>query len=389
MPPIHKKVNTMLAVQQLFYSTVKDGNLCDFIAELKLIGVDCRDYPDFKIMVLNYNMFSAIKNHPVVNECRGLILSYDGEVICKPFTRFYNLGENGVDTFDFENSIVFEKVDGSLIKIYFCPATDKWEIGTRGTAFAEGDCQWFETFRDGVLDSLGKTEQQFQDDCQMLDKNSTRLYEWISPNNRIVTPYKKSELVFLCLINNKTGEEIYDYDIDFEKQHKWNVRKLESYSFNTQDECLTALSKLSGLEEGFVCYNKKTGDRIKIKSPSYLIVHRLRGDGLTLNSVCELVIINEVSEYVSVFPEDAEKFDTAQEILNDLLYSLSIKYETVKDIENQKDFSLKIKDDDLSCVLFRARRNNTNIPEAFSTFPVEKRIEWLKERVIEHINIGV
>jgi hypothetical protein len=132
----------MLEVQKL-YNGMHLGHWAEthvtFLGELDALGIDVRDYPDHKMWLLDYNQINAVKNHPVVNECRGLLMSYDGEIVRKGFTRFYNLGENGVDTFDAENCVMFEKADGSLMFVYFCPQTGRWEIGTRGTAFAEGN----------------------------------------------------------------------------------------------------------------------------------------------------------------------------------------------------------------------------------------------------------
>lgn len=132
----------MLQVQKLFHShvnTMSTNGMEAFRAALGLIGVDVRDYPEHGFMHLDYNMIECEKNHPIVIECRGLIMDYDGNIMCKSFDRFFNLGENNVSEFDFANSIAFEKADGSLCRIYFNTKTNKWEIATRGTAFAEGN----------------------------------------------------------------------------------------------------------------------------------------------------------------------------------------------------------------------------------------------------------
>jgi len=107
----------MFEVQKLYKEhviTMTTNGLESFKSALTAIGVDQRDYPEHQMMLLDYNQIECIKNHPVVNECRGLLIGYDGSIIRKGFDRFYNLGENGEETFDFENAIAFEKADGSL-----------------------------------------------------------------------------------------------------------------------------------------------------------------------------------------------------------------------------------------------------------------------------------
>lgn len=354
----------------------------------KELGINVKHYEENNFCHLDYDQIEAIKNHPIVNLCRGILIDYNGNVIRSSFTRFYNLGENGVDTFDFENSIVFEKADGSLMFVYFCPSTNQWEIGTRGTAFAEGNFTGavMNTFRDFFLAAMNKTEEQFQTDCNtMLDKNKTYLFEGIGPDNRIVTKYETNHLVFLAAIHNDTGEEKFNIDnnyIELFNNINWNVRAIREYKFNTQEDCLKALGELTGLEEGFVAYDQKTGERVKIKSPIYLAAHRLRGNGLTTNAVCELVSLGEVAEYLATFPEDAHKFDDAIEELKTMLFCLKENYENNKHHESQKDFALAVKDLPLSGVIFKARKNGTDVMHEFNQFPVNKRAEWLKERLL-------
>lgn len=375
----------MLAVQKLYHShvtTMSTNGLARFKEALTAVGVDQRDYPEHEMMLLDYDMIECDKNHPVVLECRGLLMGYDGTIIRKGFNRFFNLGENGVDTFDFANSLTFEKADGSLCFIYWCEPTKQWEIGTRGTAFAEGPHEWHGTFRGAMLKAMGKTEAEFQRDCSGFDKDVTRLYEYTSPDNRIVTPYTTSELVALSYVSNIDGSEIVAPGAIIEMKLGWNVRPIKMFSFNTQEDCLKALGELTGLQEGYVVYNTLTKGRVKIKNAVYLAAHRLRGNGLTMNAICELVVMGEYSEYCAVFPEDAGKFIPAIEKLADMMVDINTNYTKYKHLESQKDFALAVKDLPLSAVLFKARKNDGNAIHEFNLFPVSKRAEWLKEKLI-------
>lgn len=362
-----------------------------FLENLKLIGVDVRDYPEHKMWLLDYNQIECVKNHPVVNECRGLLMGYDGSIIRKGFNRFYNLGENGQDTFDFENSTVFEKADGSLMFVYFCPPTGRWEIGTRGTAFAEGPNEWFGTFRGFMLNAMGRTEDQFQKDCAYLDKRNTYLFEAVGPDNRIVTKYETNHLVELSNIETATGREHFieilgsDENVSFfQLSLGWNVRPIKRYSFKTQEDCMIALGELTGLQEGYVAYNILTKMRVKIKSPVYLAAHRLRGqNGLTLNSICELVVMNEQAEYTAVFPEDAHKFVPAEKMWMQMRQDLFDAYDMNRKTESQKDFAIAVKDLPMSGVMFKARKNGTSCVHELDEFPVSRRAEWLKERMLQ------
>jgi len=375
----------MFEIQKIykFYHCTDSTIHTPFIDALQQLGIDVKDYPEHKMWLLDYNQITCIKNHPVVNECRGLLMGYDGTIIRKGFDRFYNLGENGVSEFDFENSVAFEKADGSLMFVYWCPPTNRWEIGTRGTAFAEGPNEFHGTFRKFMLSAMGRSEDQFQLDCFGMDRGVTRLYEATGPDNRIVTPYKENGLVALSYVNNKTGEEVVAPAATFEKKAcGWNVREVRQYKFNTKEDCMIALAELTGLEEGYVVRNTKTGERVKIKNAVYLAAHRLRGNGLTKNSIFELVAMGEVDEYLATFPEDTEKFNDALIQFAAMKNELFILYEEYKGIDNQKEFALKVKDSRLSCVMFKAKKNGTAVMAEFNLFPVNKRAEWIKEMLV-------
>src|ERR1035437_3120763 len=381
----------MLEVQKLYDKFFSEDDYGDSLSkldlfrnELTVLGIDQREYPEHNMFLLDYNQIDAIKNHPVVNECRGLLMGYDGQIIRKGFTRFYNLGENGIDQFDFEHSIAFEKADGSLMFVYFCTPTDRWEIGTRGTAFAEGPNEWHGTFRGFMLNAMGRTEEQFQHDCGFLDRRNTYLFEAVGPDNRIVTPYTTNHLIELSNINNVTGKETFIEILGFTGQYisffklnfGWNVRPIKHYSFNTQADCMIALEALTGLEEGYVVYNTQTKMRVKIKNATYLAAHRLRSGGLTLNSICELVVMNEQDEYLAVFPEDTPKFFNAHQEFGLMLEELKLVYDANKMIETQKDFALSIGHVKLSGCMFQARKKGTDPIHEFNQLPVGKRADY-------------
>ena len=120
------------------------------------LNIKVTRYTEQCLAVLNYSPKSP-KMNPVVLECRALILSYpEAQVVARSFDRFFNQNEEGVDNgaFIFHDSWCMSKYDGSLILFYHCPQTKRWEIATRGRAFAEGPfgaSNSKETFRQKIL----------------------------------------------------------------------------------------------------------------------------------------------------------------------------------------------------------------------------------------------
>lgn len=145
---------------------LKDGRIT--VRELEDdYGIIVRHYPD--IIILNYTSYSSPKFNIIADGCRGLILNRNTyDIVCLPFERFYNYGENPkidcnkVFTSKEYNVRVQEKVDGSIMKVYHFDG--QWHIATNGTAYGEAQINIFGgTFRSTFLKALGVTEEGFQD----------------------------------------------------------------------------------------------------------------------------------------------------------------------------------------------------------------------------------
>jgi hypothetical protein len=113
------------------------------------------------------------------------------------------------------------------------------------------------------------------------------------------------------------------------------------YSLTTLEDCIEAASFLPFNEEGYVVVDKYF-NRIKIKSPAYLMAHRLRGEGaLTEKRALDLIRINEHIEYLVYFPDDKEFFDKVED---KFFKYLNRVLDDIKDLMKVKD-SFKIRKD--------------------------------------------
>ena len=216
----------MMKTQEYLSDLVKSGLTQDqALAQLTSeFGIKVRDYDKF--VLLDYDMINSPKSHPIVIECRSLIVSKSDFVpISLKFPRFFNAGEcpDYYADFDVKRAIPMMKLDGSLIGVWYNPFDKVWEISTRGMAKAEGNHQMGGTFRDKVLDAMGFDEQGFQNFFGIYgNKITTYICEWISPENRIVTRYEKSKLVLLGVSNiyTQTVDSIPGILNDYRKYFK-------------------------------------------------------------------------------------------------------------------------------------------------------------------------
>jgi T4 RnlA family RNA ligase len=336
------------------------------IEALKDLDIIIKEYNDR--LCLKYTLMSP-KFNPVVKECRGLILSLpDLNIISRPFDKFFNYGEDpdGQSFFDWENSIVFEKRDGTLIHVY--NYKNKWFAGTTGTAYAEGSPQLTietgnkETFYNLFLEALNLSGCDGIDDLMVNQpKEFTYLFELTSPKNRIVTRYDKTELRLLAIRNNRTGKYI---DYNFIAKNGFSeitdfCPLVKIYDLKNLKDIEEFISSLQNTEEGVVCYDYINQMRIKIKNPEYVKLHYLRGNSLNRKSVISLLVSGEIDEYLSYFPEDIEILNSYINRYNNMVDEIMKVYENLKEIKNQKEFAREAIKYKFQSALFSLRRGNT------------------------------
>ena len=343
-------------------------------------GIKVKQYDDR--VVLNYSQIDSPKNSAVTNLCRGLILSFpDFHVLSRTFDRFYNLGEVDGQDHEMGDKHIFEKLDGSLISIYFDDNHDKWQIATRGTAFGEAClANSDKTYRELVLETLELTEDKFQDYSDYyFDMRMTYICEICSPENRIVTPYQESKLVLLAVREKYTGTYFNYYN---EKPSIFDSPR--TFTFDSREHAVEASNALQGLEEGYVVYSKQGVPLYKIKSPKYCAIHLLRGD-LTFSKkrLAELVISNEQEEYLTYYPEDKKHIKPYEDSLASMLHMYQEIFDNTMDVTkgNQKEFALIVKNWREAAIFFQAKAKGISIKEAFNQQKMKYRVDILLNKM--------
>lgn len=298
------------------------------------------------LYVLNYDQINSPKMHQITKECRSLVIEYKNtfKVVSRSFDRFFNYGEEPDKKYDITEMTAYEKVDGSLIGLFYTEDYG-WLYRTRSMIMPEGSVNgWELTWKELIEEAVD------WDKCQTeLDKDFTYILEVVSPENRVVTRYEDKK-AYLLTMRLKDGGY---YDMDCHPVHHFNEPK--RYTFDSFNKCAEAAKELRDLEEGYVLYNLASVPKVKIKNPAYVAAHHLLGEGLNPKRMMELILINEQDEYLSIFPEDKDKFEPYILAYKDLLNKIEFTYSCVKSLESQKEFALQIKDICYSAVLFQAR----------------------------------
>jgi hypothetical protein len=216
-------------------------------------------HPEYDIWILNYSPKVQSKKFwdEYTLSCRGLIIDADGNILARPFQKFKNYEEYDPSEIDMNQDFeIFEKIDGSLIILFYYKLYNMWTIASRGSFISEQMLKAEKMFNKYIFSNLNI-------EC-------TYLFEILYPENRIVVDYgDKQELMLLTRIETKTGKEL-DYDNLCRKYNKFFtiVKK--------HDIKVKNLSDLKKLEEenreGFVV-RFANGFRVKVKFSEYIRLH--------------------------------------------------------------------------------------------------------------------
>lgn len=339
----------------------------------KEFAIKIKQYDDR--IVLNYNQIESPKFHHIIKECRGLILSLpDYNTLSRSFDRFYNLNEDPkTKEFDITKAICYEKIDGSLCNIYH--DKKEWQIATRGMAFAEGINSFGNSFRDIFLRSFQNFSETFN---SIGNKDCTYIFELVSPETRIVTPYSDYKTYLLAVRNKYTGK-YWPQNIIDKVPKNLGICLPKKYYFQSINEVLDQIKTLPKLEEGYVCYIPEENWRIKIKNPSYLAVAHMRENGiLNKKNVIILVYNQDYEEYLSMFPEDRKIFEGYIKAYERMIKGIHSTWERTKTIKDQKEFALQVKNLPIASVLFRLRKNH-NLEQIFNSITIDSKIRMIEK----------
>ncbi|CAF1682522.1 unnamed protein product [Adineta ricciae] len=112
-------------------------------------------------------------------------------------------------------------------------------------------------------------------------------------------------------IGTRDMSTLEEIDVDI------GVRKPRSFPFSQLSECLQYVNKMSPMEgEGIVACDVRTYHRIKIKSPSYLLIHSQTVGIKNQNNVRQFCLNiwlqGEKQEYLSYFPQYVQDYDLVE-----------------------------------------------------------------------------
>lgn len=239
-----------------------------------------------------------------------------------------------------DNIIAEEFVEGTMINVFWDETSGlsgAWEIATRNTVGA--DVSFYKskdkspTFREMFLEAA----QRINLNLNML--NPVYCYSFVlqHPNNRIVVPFKTSQLYLVEvyeIINTEGGVvNVFPSNLHAIKMFPcWSTTSVkfpqlcEFSEYNDLKEQYASMNTSYDVL-GVVIKNTGTGERCKLRNPVYEYVRHLRGNQpKTQYQYLELRKEGKVGDFLKFYPENKKEFSYFRDRLHDFTNALYQNY---------------------------------------------------------------
>lgn len=308
-----------------------------------------KKHPSLPLVQIAYIQTESNMSSPVVQECRGLILELDTwTVVSFPFRKFFNYAERQASTagFDWATATVHEKLDGSLLTMYWYG--DRWHVASSKLPAADGAFYPHEPEQasDGVDANVTFASMFWKvwRDSGYADPTPPPsgaaiccyMFELTSPDHTIIVRHEGVQLTCLGGRNLGTLEEISIADINKAGSvtQSWATPREFPELVGSLEAVVDAARTLNPVKhEGFVAIDG-SGRRMKIKAPAYVALHHLGGNfdrssgsegdpRLRRRRLIQIARENEGSEFLAYYPGLADEYGAVQTDLAALVHYLS------------------------------------------------------------------
>jgi RNA ligase len=320
---------------------------------------------------------------PAEKEARGIAFDSNGVLVSRPLHKFFNLAEREEvqpKNLDFNKIVAgFDKMDGSMITTGFMnneffsksKKSFKSDVAVAATKFC----------------TLNNKYIEFTKYCSLA--MLTPIFEFTSPENRIVLRYEKENMTLLHIRYNFSGEYLIPSEVQALAE-KFDI----SYNrpvFGSEMDMTSLVKSLNTVEgiEGYVI-QFQNGEMIKIKTKWYMDLHNL----VTFKrkrDIAYMVVEETIDDFIGYFSLNAPEADLSQvhqinNFINDFITKLEIE---VKEIARPyallpiKDAAIAMKGHKYFGLVINQLRSHTNNYLAYYS------THYLKEHwSLEQLDLG-
>lgn len=324
-------MSTCNALQSQLLSGVSIETICS------KYGIKAKRHPTFNNLVLFcYDQYNVV-NGDITNQSRGHILdeSDSWSHVCRPFDRFFNVGESQAANVDMSAAKLFTKKDGSLVNMWWYK--DAWHMSTKGSPDGGGsthggsDLIFNKLF--WVTFSLCAYETPSPE-----WRDYTFVFELTTTKNVVVCNQTTDDLTLIAVRNNKTGIEI---ELDDPILLTLTFKKCEH--FTVKNPTMKLFDGISGRDlEGYIITNFHNGvySRVKFKNPDYIRLHNSHFSLFpTKRDLITTIRKGEKSEYLAYFPHYKDYLEEVESEILSIVAESEKEWQEVKHIEDRKTFA--------------------------------------------------
>lgn len=289
----------MSKVSNIFPKIENLNDILPFVKEQEYIGVNKQSNG---ATVICYNISNGDSfTNSFEKEARGITFDASGKIISRPLHKFFNLAEREEvqpQNLDWNKMVAaFDKMDGSMITTglingeFFAKSKKSFQsdVAVSATNFVQANQKYYDFTRYCAL------------------ANMTPIFEFTSPNHRIVLRYAQDNMTLLHVRDNFTGvylmpEEVAQlaskYDIPVNKPVYGRELDLP--------ELLKSLNTVEGIE-GYVI-QFENGEMVKVKTKWYVNLHH----AVTFvreRDIARMVVEEQIDDYIAFVALNAPDAD--------------------------------------------------------------------------------
>jgi RNA ligase len=299
-------------------------------------------YTVIKYTVAFEDTFQWDSNDPVGSairrECRGITFDTEGNLICRKYHKFFNVGEKEETQLNkinlYEPHIVLEKLDGSCVIPQ--PSPDGFVLTTKS----------------GVTEISQQAEVFISDKPHyakfihsMFDGKLTPIFEWVSRKNRIVVDYENDNLILTAIRNTEMGNYLPYFNMLDLAEH-WNipvVKAVDGLAIQNIELFVKQIREWEDSEGVVLRFN--TGHMVKIKANQYVLRHKTKDAINQEKNVISILLNDDVDDLIPLLtPEDATRIQEFQHAFwlsfEDVAGEIYDLYRQIDKGQSQKDFAL-------------------------------------------------
>lgn len=320
---------------------------------------------------LSYDQIEARESDPLSQQCRGLILREGTfDVVAAPMFRFFNLEQTGVSaSVNWAEAAFEEKMDGTLIIVYYDDVANRWFCATRSRPEADVPVDnGTKTFTDlvniAVNRTFGLTDFREWIDTAIYEMQSamfsrkTLCMELCSPLNRIVCDYPDFSLTMLAVRDNDSllEEDPAPYALSL------RIPCAKTYRFSNIAELIEAVKQWDPKNHEGVVVKDKEFRRIKVKNPSYVAFNHMRDSLSTSVRGCmEVILLGKDDDVIQMVPEFiGDRIKRLKPLVGQVLQRTQQDFNELKEIDVMKDFALAAQQKLWPAALFALKRGKTS-----------------------------